>query len=77
MASSLLFKMEDIGGVVAETSATGSATQPRAYQLELFEESMKRNIIVTVRIENAGSISIEFSDVVPRWIQAVVRHKCK
>jgi hypothetical protein len=24
-------------------------TQPRAYQLELFEESMKRNVIVTVR----------------------------
>lgn len=45
--------MEDIGGIVAETHETKSATQPRAYQLELFGESMKRNIIVTVRIEDA------------------------
>ncbi|ERF76327.1 hypothetical protein EPUS_04185 [Endocarpon pusillum Z07020] len=40
--------MEDTGGIVTETRETMSATQPRAYQLELFGESMKRNVIVTM-----------------------------
>lgn len=69
--------MEDTGATVAETGETKLATQPRAYQLELFEESMKRNVIVTVRIEGARSGLITISNIVSRWIQGVVRHKCK
>lgn len=35
--------------MAAEVEKMEQITQPRAYQLELFEESMKRNVIVTVR----------------------------
>ena len=35
--------------IAAEDGEMVPVSQPRAYQLELYEESMKRNLIVTVR----------------------------
>lgn len=44
--------MEEAVEMVTEIVERDRVTQPRAYQLELFEESMKRNVIVTVRISS-------------------------
>jgi len=45
----LLLVMMEKTDMAVKTGERVQAAQPRAYQLELFEESMKRNVIVTVR----------------------------
>jgi hypothetical protein len=52
-------------------------TQPRAYQLELFEASMRGNVIVTVRFDSRVWCSIRASLMMIRWILGVARHRCK
>lgn len=45
--------------MATEKGETVRVAQPRAYQLELFEASMKRNVIVTVRIAAWGLVAVE------------------
>jgi hypothetical protein len=42
--------MEETPKAAAEGGKVVQISQPRAYQLELFEASMRRNVIVTVRM---------------------------
>jgi hypothetical protein len=74
------------GDNTAEEESKGpTAMTARAYQLEMFEKSLKQNIIVTVGI-NFSAIPlplgiVEFwlethSDTLPRWILEAEKHKC-
>ena len=48
--------------------AVPTIKQPRAYQLELFDASMKRNVIVTVRdLLSLGQIFTKCADDVMLW----------
>jgi ERCC4-related helicase len=40
--------MDESTEMDARAEETGQVVQPRAYQLELFEKSMRENVIVTV-----------------------------
>jgi len=49
---------------------------PRAYQLEMLEESLKQNIIVAVR--RVADCEGDNADMlVERWTQGAARHRCK
>ncbi len=55
------------------------AFEIRSYQLEMLEESLKRNIIVAVRVVLAESPSQMASDSaeMDRWKQDLGKHSCK
>ena len=63
---------------VAVEPDTEAATPPimasRAYQLEMLDQSLKRNVIVAVCVEIYGN-GLVVNDY--RWIQEVERPKCK
>jgi hypothetical protein len=67
-----------------EVGSAEAVVQPRAYQLELFDASMEKNIIVTVReihcfamLSCVLCVSFLMADVVHRWTLGVARPMCK
>jgi hypothetical protein len=67
--------------MATEAEATAPVkTQPRAYQLELFEASMRRNVIVTVSTRHEmrvmGPVDA-IADRIVRWILGAARRKCE
>jgi hypothetical protein len=67
----------DSEGESSEAEVESKAMAARAYQLEMLEQSLKRNIIVAV----SGEETLGDSDSVlltnSRWILGAARHKCK
>jgi hypothetical protein len=61
----------------AETSKEDSKVYSRAYQLEMLEESLKRNVIVAV-CSTLWSFAITLIDdtLLSRWTLGAAKHMC-
>jgi hypothetical protein len=65
--------MMDSPSTVSLGTMAESTLQPRAYQYEMFDRSMKRNVIVAVYLTDSFEISMVTTY---RWILVAERHTC-